>query len=177
MFLPGRAALVFHHCPCHRQRPVQYGHRYGWQVGYLWLVVALIQVSHGSKNSQPSPDGSLCIIFMGLGIPKIHEETIAEELGDVPVIAVNHPGTGGLVRMHHITIVFRIELRCQYSGVGEVDKHHGQLTAFGFWGAWFPWRYGLGRWLFLGDRLLRWLSRLRGDCLCAFDAPVHTSPR
>ena len=68
---------------------------------------------------------------MGLGIPKIHEETIAEELGDVPVIAVNHLGTGGLVRMHHITIVFRIELRCQYSGVGEVDKHHGQLTAFG----------------------------------------------
>ena len=36
-----------------------------------------MEVSHGSKNTQPSSYRSLGIIFMCLGIAKIDQETIA----------------------------------------------------------------------------------------------------
>src|SRR5215813_7459921 len=40
------------------------------------LLQTLIQVSQGSKNSQPSPYCSLRIVFMSLGVAKIHQESI-----------------------------------------------------------------------------------------------------
>ena len=52
-----------------------------------------IQVSHRSEDTQPRTYGSLGIIFMGLGIAKIHEETIPKELRNVSIIAVDDFGT------------------------------------------------------------------------------------
>jgi hypothetical protein len=40
------------------------------------VLQTCIQGSHGSKHTQRSTDGSLCIIFMCVGIPKVHEESI-----------------------------------------------------------------------------------------------------
>jgi hypothetical protein len=37
------------------------------------LLQTGIEVSHRSKNAQTSPYGSLCVVFMGLGIAKIDE--------------------------------------------------------------------------------------------------------
>jgi hypothetical protein len=49
------------------------------------LVQTLIQVSQGSKNSQTSPYCSLRVIFMRLGIAKVHQESIPKELSYVPI--------------------------------------------------------------------------------------------
>src|SRR5215471_1066824 len=47
------------------------------------LLQILIQVSHGSEDTQPSPDGSLSIIFMCLRIAKVHQETIPQQLSNM----------------------------------------------------------------------------------------------
>ena len=43
----------------------------------LGLLQPLIQVSHGIENPEPSTDGPVRIIFMRLGIAKVHEESIS----------------------------------------------------------------------------------------------------
>ena len=40
------------------------------------LVQPGMQVFHRSENTQARPDSSLSVIFMGLGIAKVHEESI-----------------------------------------------------------------------------------------------------
>jgi len=40
------------------------------------LLQSLIQVSHGIEDTQPRAYGSLGVIFMGVGIPKVDQETI-----------------------------------------------------------------------------------------------------
>jgi hypothetical protein len=73
-------------------------------------VETLIQVSQGSEDTQTSPYSSVSVIFMRLGIAKIDQQTIAEELGDVPVIAANHLRTGGLVGTYHVSVHFGVEV-------------------------------------------------------------------
>ena len=51
------------------------------------------------------------VIFMGLGIAKVDEEPIPEELGDMSIVALDNLGTDPLIRTDHVTIVFRVELR------------------------------------------------------------------
>jgi hypothetical protein len=46
------------------------------KVDTFGLVQTLIQVSHGIKDAQPRADCSVRIIFMGVRIPKVHEESI-----------------------------------------------------------------------------------------------------
>jgi hypothetical protein len=93
-----------------------------------------MQVFHRSEYAKPRPDSPLCIIFMRLGIPKIHEEPIAEELGDMSVIALNHLSTGGLIRPDHVPVLFGIESAGEGGGIDEVTEHHRELTVFGFCG-------------------------------------------
>src|ERR687888_150372 len=40
------------------------------------LLQTLIQVSQSSKHAEPRPYRTLGVIFMGLGIAKVHEESI-----------------------------------------------------------------------------------------------------
>src|SRR5437868_11002034 len=40
------------------------------------LLQTGIEVSHGFENTDPSTDCALGVIFMGVGIPKIDQETI-----------------------------------------------------------------------------------------------------
>ena len=46
------------------------------------------------------------VIFMRLGIAKIHEKPIPEQLGDMPIVALNNFGTHPLVRTDHVSILF-----------------------------------------------------------------------
>src|SRR5215470_4643179 len=94
------------------------------------LLESLIQVSHGSKNSQPSSYCSLRIIFVSLGIAEIHQETIAQELGNMSVKTLDHFSTHGLIRTYHITPVFRVELAGEFRGIDQVAEHDGELTTF-----------------------------------------------
>ena len=73
------------------------------------LLQTDIQLSHGSKNTQTSPYGSLGIILMGLGIAKVDQETIPKELGDMSFIALNDFSADFLVCSYYISIVFWIK--------------------------------------------------------------------
>src|SRR5262249_42243263 len=94
------------------------------------LLQPLIQVSQGSKNSQTSPYCSLGVIFMGLGIAEVHEETIAEELGDMPIVALDNLGTHPLICTHHLPVLFGIESAGECGGIDQIAEHHRELTAF-----------------------------------------------
>jgi hypothetical protein len=104
------------------------------------LLQTLIQVSHGSKNSQTSADSPLCVIFMGVGIAEVHEEPVTEQLGNVSVKALDDFSTHLLIRPYHVTPVFRVELAGKFGGIDQVAEHHRELTAFGFWRTRFGWR-------------------------------------
>ena len=80
------------------------------------LLQTLIQVSQGSKNSQPSPYGSLGIIFMGLGVAEIHQETVTQELSNVTIIALDHLRANLLIRTYHFSVIFGIKLAGEFRG-------------------------------------------------------------
>ena len=86
------------------------------------------------EDTQPRAYGSLGVIFMGLGIAKIDEETIPEQLGDMSFIALDDFRADFLICMDHVPIVFGIELGGEFSGIDQVAEHHRELTAFGFGG-------------------------------------------
>jgi hypothetical protein len=76
-------------------------------------------------------------------------------------------GTHLLIGTHHVTPVFGVELAGQFGGVHEITEHHGELTAFSVRRRCSRERFNLSGWLCLHNRLWWWLSRLRGNCLCA----------
>src|SRR5262249_19323499 len=121
---------------------------------------------------------SLGVIFMGLRIAKIDQETVAKELSDVPIIASNHLRTGGLVGTDHFPVLFGVELGGKFCGVHEITEHDRELTAFRFRCAWFERWCNLRGLIVLDRRLLGWLSRERGDFLSASSVarPDETPP-
>jgi hypothetical protein len=94
----------------------------------IGLLQTGMEVSHGNKHSQTRSYSSLGVIFMGVGIAKVDQETIPKELSNVTVIALNHLRTGGLVCTDHIAPVFRVELRGEFGGVHQITEHHGELA-------------------------------------------------
>src|SRR5262249_36452673 len=118
------------HCPQHDQLCMNT--YIDTDLDIFGLLQTLIQVSHGSKNSQPRMDSTLCVVLVGNRITKIYQEPIPQELSNVTVIAANHLRTGGLVCTDHVPVVFGIELAGECGGVHEVTKHHRELTAFSF---------------------------------------------
>jgi hypothetical protein len=72
-----------------------------------WRVLqTLIQVSHGIEDTQARAYGPMSIIFMGLGIAKIDEQPIPQELGDVPIVTLDNVGTHPLIRTDDVPILF-----------------------------------------------------------------------
>ena len=74
------------------------------------LVQTAIEISHGSKNSQTSPYCSLGVIFVSLGIAKIDEETVTEQLGDMSIVALDDFRTRRLIRSDDFSVHFGVEL-------------------------------------------------------------------
>jgi len=49
-----------------------------------------------------------------------------------PVVASNHLRTGGLIRTHHVPVLFGVELgRRVFVESTRVTEHHGELPPFG----------------------------------------------
>ena len=71
------------------------------------------------------------VIFMCLGIAKVHQEPVTKELGDMSIKASDDFLTDPLIRPDHVPILFRIESAGEGGGVHQVTKHHGELAAFG----------------------------------------------
>src|SRR5262249_31156285 len=94
---------------------------------------------HRGQDIKASAYSPMRVILMRLGIAKVDEQSIPQELGDVPVIASNHLRTGGVIRTYHVPVLFRVELGGEFCGVHEVTEHHRELATFGF-------EYGRGDW-------------------------------
>jgi hypothetical protein len=56
------------------------------------LLQTGIEVSHGIEDTQTSPYCSLGIIFVGLRIAEIDQETIAKVLGNIAIITAEKVG-------------------------------------------------------------------------------------
>jgi hypothetical protein len=66
---------------------------------------------------------------MGLGIAKVHQQSIPQELSYVSIIALDNFSTNPLICTHHFPVVFRIESAGESSGVHEITEHDGELAA------------------------------------------------
>src|SRR2546427_90867 len=58
-----------------------------------------------SKHTKTRAYSPMRIVFMGLGIAKVDEQSIPQELGDMPIVASNHLRTSGLIRTDHVPIL------------------------------------------------------------------------
>src|SRR5215470_13738271 len=95
---------------------------------------------------------------MSLRIAKIDQQSVTEILRNIPLKALNHLGTGGLIRPDHLPEVFRIKLTGERGGVYEVAEHDSKLATFRIGKIWSV-DSSNGR----GSRYRR--SRGRGDVL------------
>jgi hypothetical protein len=85
-----------------------YAHPYG-QPNPMGLRQPRIQRPYGLKDAEASPSGLPRIVFVGLGIPKVHQQAVAQIRRDIPVEALDDLRTALLVRPHHVTPVFRVQ--------------------------------------------------------------------
>src|SRR6516162_5585260 len=104
LFLPSASAHLPHHdyagVDAHADR----------QADIMPLSQAAIERAHRLHNTQSGADSALRIIFMRLGIAKIHEQAVAEILRDMPLKALDNLGTGSLVGTYHLPQVFGVEV-------------------------------------------------------------------
>src|SRR5215467_2314108 len=147
------------HLPNHDQSGV-YAETYCQSDAFV-LFQTGIQVFHRSENSQTSPYCSLGVIFMGLRIAEIDEQTIPKELGDMPIVALNNFRTHLLICPYHVTPVFRVELRGQLGGIDQITEHGRELATFSFWCVWFEGWSNLRGLIVLHRTLLLNLERWR----------------
>lgn len=59
---------------------------------------------------QPRTHGPPRVIFMGRGITEIHQQPVAQILGNVSLMALDHRRAGLLILPHDFTQVFGIKL-------------------------------------------------------------------
>jgi hypothetical protein len=129
----------------------------------------------GLEHPQPSPHRPLGVIFVRQGVAEVDQEPIAEVLGDMPLEAGDHFGAGGLIGLHHLAQLFRVELTGECRGVHQITEQDGELPAFGVCGARCGKGCHLSRVVFLLYGLLR---RLRGGstrCRLRFSGPHQHS--
>src|SRR5262252_6571723 len=89
-----------------------------------------IQGSYRLYDAQTSPYCSVGVIFMGVGIAEVHQQSIAQELCNVSVKTLDDFRTSGLIGTYHVSVHFWVELRREFRGVHEVTKHDGELPTF-----------------------------------------------
>src|SRR5262245_17947701 len=114
---------------------------------------------------------------MCVGVPKVHQQSIAQELSNVTVKTSDNLGANLLIRTYHVTPVFRVELAGELRRVHEVAEHDGQLSSFSIANR----RCSRGRfntrgWLFLYSRRLCCLSRGSGGFMCTFGVASPDAP-
>jgi hypothetical protein len=129
LFLPPPAP----HLP-HDDQPSMAPQAHG-QLHPALLPQAGVELRHGFHHAQPSPHGPLRVIFVRPGIAEVDEQAITEILGDMPLKAGDHRGTGRLIGTHHFAQLLRVELAGEGGRVHQVTEQHGELAAFRLRGA------------------------------------------
>jgi hypothetical protein len=95
------------------------------------LCQAGVQRPQGVEHANAGVHGPLGVVFVGLRIAKVHQQAIAQILGDIPIKALQHFNTGRLIGQHDLAQVFRVELTGEAGGVGQVTEQHRELAALG----------------------------------------------
>ena len=118
------AHLAHHHQPgmdahAHRQAHAMVSHQ------------GRVQDTDGLDNSQAGVHGPRGIVFMRLRIAKIHQQSIAEILRNMPGKALDNCRADGLVGADDLVQIFRVELLGQARRVHQVAEQHCELAAFG----------------------------------------------
>src|SRR4029450_3083996 len=66
---------------------------------------------------------------MRLRVAKIHQQAIAQILGDMPFKALDYLRAGRLVGPHDVAEVLRVKLTRKTGGVSQVTEQHRELAA------------------------------------------------
>ena len=98
-----------------------------------FLLQVGIELPQGFEYPEPGSYRPLRIIFVGLGIAEVDEQTIAEILRDMPVKAGDHLGAGVLIGPHHLAQVFGVKLCRERGRTDQVTEEHGELAPFRRW--------------------------------------------
>jgi hypothetical protein len=64
------------------------------------------------------------------GVAEVDEQTVAEVLRDMPLIAGDHFGTRLLIGAHDLAQVFWVELAGQHRGIHQVAEQDRELAPF-----------------------------------------------
>jgi hypothetical protein len=103
---------------------------------YPWVLCQTgIEPSQRLHHVEASPHGPLGVVFMRLGIPKVHQQTIPKVLCDMAIKALDDRSGGLLVGPYHRAPIFRVELASEERRVNEITEHHRELAPFGIWRA------------------------------------------
>jgi hypothetical protein len=153
LFLPG-AALDF----AHHHQPGMDAQAHG-QLYPPLPRQAGIELSQGLHHPEPGAHRPLGVIFVRHGVAEVDQQTIAEILRDIPVIAGDDSGAGVLIGPHYLTQVFRVELARKHGRVHQVAEQHRELAAFGVRGLRCEeWGGDVGRARCLAGKRLHWLG-------------------
>ena len=89
-----------------------------------------IQGGNGLDDAQAGIHRAPGIVFMGCGVAKIDEQSIAQILGDMALVGLDDLSCGLLVGAHHGTQVFGVELAGQLGRAHQVAEQYRELPPF-----------------------------------------------
>jgi hypothetical protein len=95
----------------------------------FFLFQAWIECLHRGNGPESHPHGALRIVFVRQWIAKVDQQAIAKVLGNVPLEALDHRGTRGLIGPHDRAVVLRVEPSGQSGGAHQVTEHHREMAA------------------------------------------------
>src|SRR5262245_5855905 len=95
-----------------------------WQAG--------VEVVQGLDHLQARSYSPLGLIFMSRRITEVDQQSIAEMLSNVAVVALDHCGAGLLIGAYYLPQLFGVQLLRERGRAHQVTKQHGELAALGF---------------------------------------------
>src|SRR5215475_9575144 len=94
----------------------------------------------------------------------------------MPIVALDNFRTHPLICTHHVTPVFRVELRRQLGGINQITEHDRELPTFSVRRRSSRTGFNQQRRLFLSSRRLCWLSRGSSEFLSAYRCASPDEP-
>ena len=82
------------------------------------------------EDRQSAAHGSFRIVLVRLRATEVDKDTIAEILGDVPVVACHDVRARVVIGANHVAQVFRVDAGRERGRVDEVAEHHGERPSF-----------------------------------------------
>jgi hypothetical protein len=94
----------------------------------------IVQRAKGGEDLAPGTHGAFGVVLVGLRITEVHEQPVAQILGDVPRVAVDRPGRRPLIGAHDAAQVLGVEVLGEIGRAHQVAEHHRELAPLGGFG-------------------------------------------